>query len=207
RECAWLRATDAAERTTERAPSAHRPPALVCLPPLVRPSSRPFDGLQPAHIALQHIRHRDRAALLLIGLHHRAERARDGDAGDVERVDVAVLTTVLGAIARIHAPRLELAAERTGRNLAVHVLSGQPHFDVVRLLGGKAHVAGAERDHAVVQIEPAQNFLGAGEHALVLVPALFGRGDGDEFDLVELMLADHAASILTLGARLGTETR
>src|SRR5215470_17651586 len=86
------------------------------------PSLRPLDGLQAAHIALQHVRHRDRAALLLVGLHHRDERAPDGDAGAVERVDVAVLTAVLGTVARIHAPRLELAAERAGRDLAVHVL-------------------------------------------------------------------------------------
>ncbi len=122
-------------------------------------------------------------------------------------MDVADLTTVLGAVARVHAPRLELAAERAGRDLAVHVLSGQPHLDVVGLLRGKAHVAGAERDQAVVQIEPAQDFLGAGEHALVLVPALLGRGDGDELDLVELVLADHAARILARGARLGAKTR
>ena len=58
-----------------------------------------------------------------------------------------------------------------------------------------------------MQIEPAQNFLGAGQHALVLVLGLLRRGDRDELDLGELVLADHAARILAGGARLGAETR
>ena len=58
-----------------------------------------------------------------------------------------------------------------------------------------------------MQIEPAQNFLGAGQHALVLVLRLLRRGDGDELDLGELMLADHAAGIFAGGARLGAKAR
>ncbi len=58
-----------------------------------------------------------------------------------------------------------------------------------------------------MQVEPAQHFLGAGEHALVLVFALLGRGDGDELDLGELMLADHAARVLAGGAGFGAEAR
>jgi hypothetical protein len=37
--------------------------------------------------------------------------------------------------------------------------------------------------------------------------ALLGRGDGDQFDLGELMLADHAAGILARGAGFGAEAR
>ena len=70
---------------------------------------------------------------------------------------------------------------------------------------GKAGIAGAQHHHAVVQVEPPQDFLGAGEHALVLVAALLRRGDGDELDLGELVLADHAAGVLAGGARFGTE--
>ncbi len=46
-----------------------------------------------------------------------------------------------------------------------------------------------------MQFEPAQHFLGAGQHALMLVLAGLGRGDRDQFDLGELVLADHAAGI------------
>ena len=36
---------------------------------------------------------------------------------------------------------------------------------------------------------------------------LLGRGDRDQLDLVELVLADHAARVLAGGARLGAEAR
>ena len=64
-----------------------------------------------------------------------------------------------------------------------------------------------KRHHAIMQIEPAQNFLGASQHALVLILRLFRRGDGDKLDLGELVLPDHAASILARRPRLGTEAR
>ena len=37
--------------------------------------------------------------------------------------------------------------------------------------------------------------------------ALLRRGDGDEFDLGELVLADHAAGVFAGGARFGAEAR
>ena len=58
-----------------------------------------------------------------------------------------------------------------------------------------------------MQVEPAQDFLGARQHALVLVLRLLGRGDGDEFDLGELMLPDHAPRIPAGSAGLGAEAR
>src|SRR5262245_10274425 len=168
-------------------------------------SSRSLDDLQAAHIALQHVGDRNRAALLLVGFHHCDERAADGDPRAVERVHMPHCPAALGAVARVHAPGLKLAAQRAGGNLAIHVLSGQPDLDVIGLLRGKAHVARAQGGHAVVQIEPAQHLFGAGEHALEFVATLLGRGDGDEFDLVELVLADHAARILAGRARLGAK--
>ena len=72
---------------------------------------------------------------------------------------------------------------------------------------GKAHVAGAQGHHAIGQLKPAQHLLGAGEHALVLVLALLRRSDGDELDLGELVLADHAARILARRPGFGAEAR
>src|SRR5262249_35903033 len=94
---------------------------------------------------------------------------------------------------------------RAGGNLAIRVLPGQPNLDVVGLLRSNAHVAGAQDYDSVVQVEPAQNLLGAGAHALVLALALLGRGDGDELDLGELVLADRTGGALARGARLGAE--
>src|ERR1700743_2761847 len=77
-----------------------------------------LDYLEPAHIGLQHVRHRDRAALLLIVLHHGDQRAAYRSTGAVQRVHEARFA-VRSARARIHAPRLEIAAHRAARNLAV----------------------------------------------------------------------------------------
>src|ERR1043165_9187222 len=113
-----------------------------------------LDHLPPAHVALQHVGHRDAPALLLVGLHHGDQGAADRDARAVERVHEA-RAPALRAAARIHAPRLEVAAVRAGRDLAVGPLPRQPHLDVVGLLRREAHVAGAPRHHAIVQTERA----------------------------------------------------
>ena len=56
-----------------------------------------------------------------------------------------------------------------------------------------------------MQIEALEHFLGAGGHALVLGGGLFGRGDRDELDLFELVLADHAARVAPGRPRLGAK--
>ncbi len=43
-------------------------------------SLHPLNHFLPTHIPLQHVRHRDAAALLLIVLHHGDQRAADRDA-------------------------------------------------------------------------------------------------------------------------------
>src|SRR6202048_2822117 len=109
---------------------------------------------------------------------------------------MAHLTIFPAAKARLHAPRLELATHRARRNLAIGILAWQPDLDVVGLLRGETHIAGAERHHPIMQIETAQHLLGTGQHALVLVSALIRRCDRYELDFRELMLANHAAGVL-----------
>src|SRR5271156_2965810 len=50
-----------------------------------------------------------------------------------------------------------------------------------------------------------QHLFGAGGHALVLVARLLGRGDRNQLDLTELMLADHAGGVAPRRPRLGSE--
>ena len=114
---------------------------------------------------------------------------------------------VLRAIAGVHAPRLEIGADRARRDLAIGPLPRQPDLDVVGLGRGEAHVAGAQRHDAIGQIEPLQHLLGAAEHALVLVRRLLRRRDRDELALGELVLPQHAARVLAGSARLGAEAR
>ena len=122
-------------------------------------------------------------------------------------MDEARRPAVLRLVAGIHAARLEIAADRAGRDLAIGVLAGKPDLDVVGLARREAHVAGAERDGAEGQIETLQHLLGAARHALMFVRRLLRRGDRDELDLGELMLADHAARVAARRARLGAEAR
>src|ERR1700761_1310612 len=84
-----------------------------------------LDHLEPAHIGLQHVRHRDRTALLLVILHHGDQRAAYRSTGAVQRVHEARLA-VRSARARIHPPRLEITAHRAARNLAVSAAVALP---------------------------------------------------------------------------------
>src|SRR5690606_9837151 len=102
-----------------------------------------IDLFSAAHIGAKSLRNCDAAVGVLIVLHHRDQRAADGDAGAVQRMDEAGPLPFGRTIASLHAPRLEIAADRTGRNLAIGVLAGQPDLDVVGLLRAEAHVAGA----------------------------------------------------------------
>ena len=104
---------------------------------------------QAAHIGLQHVGDADGAVRLLIILQDGDQRAADGDARAVQRMDEAGVLGALRAVARIHAAGLEVAAHRAGGNLAIGPLPRQPDLDVVGLLRGEAHVAGGEHDDAV----------------------------------------------------------
>jgi hypothetical protein len=112
------------------------------------------------------------------------------------------------APARLHAPRLEIPAVAARGDLAVFLLPRQPHFEVIGLRAAEADVAAAQRDHAIRQFQPLQHGFGVrGE--------LFERGirifrplhDLHEFDLVELVLADHAARVLASRTGLRAEAR
>ena len=120
-------------------------------------------------------------------------------------MDEAGLLRVLGAAAGVHAAGLEVAAVRAARDLAVAALPRQPDLEVVGPAGGEAGVAGSQRHHPVGQLQPLQHGLGATDHALVLGLRLLRRGDADQLDLGELVLADHALGVLAGGTGLGAE--
>ena len=65
-----------------------------------------------------------------------------------------------GPVADVQPPGLEIQIVRTGRDLLVVVLRRQPDLDVISLGGGKTHVAGAERNGAVRQLQPLEDLLG-----------------------------------------------
>ena len=117
----------------------------------------------------------------------------------------------LGAVAGLHPPGLEIAAVRAAGDLPVGVLARQPDLDVISLARGEAHVPGGQHDHPVRQAQGLQDPLGAGRHALQLLVGAFGKGDRNQLDLVELVLAQHPSGVLAgrtgLGAEAGGERR
>ncbi|MNY29688.1 hypothetical protein D3C86_1637430 [compost metagenome] len=114
---------------------------------------------------------------------------------------------VLAAITRIHAPRLEIAADGARRNFAVGVLARQPNFQIVGLARAETHIAGAQRHGAEMQAKTLQHFFGAGRHALMLGNSTFRIGDGNQFAFPELVLAQHAARITAGRTCFRTEGR
>src|SRR5690349_1927498 len=106
------------------------------------------DDLDPAHIGLQRIRHGDGAVGALIVLQHGNQGAADRKAGAVQGMDEAHALPFLRPEARLHAPRLELAAIGAARYLAIGVLPGQPDLEIIGLARGEAHIARTEQHDA-----------------------------------------------------------
>src|SRR6516164_4088879 len=166
---------------------------------------RAGNGREPTHVRAQRLGDGHGAILVLVILKNGNQRAADGEAGAVQGVHEARALALIGTIARVHAPGLEVAAVRAARNLAIGVLTRKPDLDVEGLARGEAHVAATQHDGAIRQAELLQHLLGAPGHALVLGVRLLGRGDAHQLDLGELVLADHAARVLASRARLGAE--
>src|SRR5437763_664531 len=101
-----------------------------------------------AHEGHERLGHRDRSVGVLAVLEDRDERAPDRQPRAVERVHGLDLSLRV-AIARLHAPCLERLEVGARGNLAIRVLSRQPHLQVVGLRRGEAGVAGAQQHHAI----------------------------------------------------------
>src|SRR5580700_12440 len=91
-----------------------------------------------------------RTVRLLIVLDDRDPGAAHGQPGTVQSMNVFAFAT-LGLESNARPPRLKRLAVGTRRYF--HELTGgrQPHLEVVSLGRGKAHVTGAELQHAIMQ--------------------------------------------------------
>src|SRR5690606_12657629 len=147
-----------------------------------------------------------RAIFLLVVFQHGDKAATNSSARAVERVDVAQGLLFAGrAIPRFHTACLEIAAHRDRRDLAIGILAREPYFKVIGATRAKAHVAGAQLHHAIVETKLLQNGLSSREHALVFVLGFFCRGDRNKLNLVELVLTQHTARVAASRPGLGTE--
>ncbi len=132
-------------------------------------------------------------------------RAADGETGAVEGVDELGFFGAGGLVLDVGAAGLEGLEVGAGGDFAEGVLAGDPDFEVVGFGGGEAHVAGAEEHAAVGEAEGFEYGFGVGGEEFVLGVGVFGGAELDELDLLELMLADHAAGVFAVGAGFGAE--
>ncbi len=142
------------------------------------------------------------------------DEARESDAAAVEGVDetvfaVFVLSTWLKASfeADVATSALEIFTVGDAGDFEVGILTSRPDFDIVGLSAGEAEVAGAKLDNAVVKAEQLKDFFGVSEHFFQFCVRSFRGGEFYQFDFVELVDAQHAASLFAGCARLASEAR
>ena len=157
------------------------------------------------HVGDQGVGDADGAVGLLVVLEDGEVGAADGEAAAVEGVQELGLLRAGGAVADVGAAGLEALEVGAGADLAVELLAGEPDLEVVGLGGGEAHVAGAEEHAAVGQAEGFEDGLGVAGELFVVGVGVFGAGELDQLDLLELVLADHAADVFAVAAGFGAE--
>ena len=82
----------------------------------------------------------------------------------------------------------------------------EPHFDVVRLRRGEAHVSRAQLHDAIVQTELLKDQFGIGNQRFEFRVTFFRPRELEHFDFLKLVLALQAARIFPGGSGLGAET-
>src|SRR6266581_4035111 len=167
-------------------------------------STRRFDGLESAHVGLQGRRDVHAAIGALIVLHDRNQRPAYREPRPVQGVHQLWLA-LLVAEARLHAPRLERLAVAARGNLPVGVLARQPDFEVVGLRCLEPHVARAKGHDAVRDLQTLQDLFGVRGEALQRLVRFVRMHDVHQLDLVELVVSDHAAGVLAVGAGFAAE--
>ncbi len=173
---------------------------------LISISGTRLDLGQSSHVGLERLGNVDTPVSALVIFEDRHERATNCQAGAVKGVREFRLAA-LGAIARLHAAGLERFHIGAGRNFAVGVLRREPDLDIVSARAAKTHVAGAEDDGAIGQLQALQDALGVGGELFQRGGRFFCPRHPDELDFVELVLADEAAHVPPARPGLGTKAR
>ena len=126
-----------------------------------------------------------------------------GDGRAVERVHEA--RPLVGPVAAVQAPRLEVGAVRARGDLAVALLAGHPGLEVVLLGGRSAQVAGGDVDHAVGDAQAGEDVLLGARMSSCSAERLLGQAELEHLELVELVHTQDAARVLAGGAGFAAE--
>src|SRR2546425_6027997 len=173
----------------------------------ILPGGRRHEALQAPHVRAARSRQDHAAIGLLAVFQDGPHRASDREPAAVERRHQPRLVALRWAEPDLRPPRLEVAERRARADLAVGVLAGQPHLEVVRLLGTEPQVRRAEGHDAMVQSEPLQWRLRVANQLLQGRVRVLRTLEPDQLDLVELVLPDDPLRVLAVAARLAAEAR
>ena len=119
----------------------------------------------------------------------------------MQEVDPAVLASVADA----GPPGLEVVVAGAGGDFEEALLPRRPDLEVVGLGLAESHVAGAEEDDPVGQLEALEHVLGVLDQQLQLLARALGLDELDQLHLVELVHPDVAAGVLAGRAGLAAE--
>src|SRR5687767_1628387 len=112
-----------------------------------------------AQVRAQRLGDAHAAVGLLVMLEETDDRAREGDAGTVQRVHEARLFPRARAIADVGPPRLEVEEVRAGRHLEPLPDSRSPQLEVVGLRARETGIAAREQEHAIGKLQQLQHSL------------------------------------------------
>src|SRR6185295_11264912 len=105
------------------------------------------------------------------------------------------------------AASLKRFAIRTRRDLAIGILARQPHFNVISFRRGESEVAGGKRDSAIRKTEFLEHRFSIARQRFEFVIRILRASDLHQLDLVELMLPNKPASVLSVAPGFGPEAR
>src|SRR5262245_10864862 len=170
------------------------------------------DGFRPDHslavsVWTQGFRNNDRTVLLLIVLHDCDPGPSHSEPGPVQRVDKPYLFARARPVFDVGPASLETIKIAARRNFTVSALPRKPHFDVIALGCGESHISGGMDHHAVGDFQALQNLLRVLHQRFQLRVRIFRTREFHQLDLIELMLTENAANILTVRTCLTAEAR
>src|SRR6185437_13449371 len=165
-------------------------------------------GCQPffsPHVPANRLGDGDRTVGLLVVLENRDPGAPDGQAAAVDGVRQTALALAAGAEPNVGPPRLKIREVAAGADLAIRLLAWKPDLEIIGLGRTETEVAGAKAHDPVRQLERLQDGLGVTGELLVILLRTRGLRDLHQFDFLELVLANDAADVFSVRARLAAE--
>ncbi len=170
--------------------------------------SRRRDRLQAAHIRPQHLGHGDRPIRLLVVLHHRDQRAarpRRPIRSACAHTPPSCRPPRRGSARSSAAPGSP--AVGAGGDLALHA-SGRAARPPDRTCGVEAKPVSPLHSSTRRYGSPSSSSTISAERVIHSCSSALsvGMGDADQFDLAELVLAQHAAGVAAGGPGLAAET-